>query len=143
MKLKRRAEGTPVRLLHRSTQGRLVQEPPRALRDFACPYGPSSAVLRRARVVHIPAVFRPLPDITQHIGETKRTERKAADRRGLFPVPLTAATIAIGSIIADRIAPPSRCARASARSVFHSASLGSRYEAPVSASCSFLFSQAM
>ena len=56
-------------------------------------------------VVSVPAIGGPLPGIAQHSVEPKRIGRKTVDVRVEAIVPLAAATVAIGVVLADGVAP--------------------------------------
>ena len=57
---------------------------------------PSTAINWSALIVEIPTVFRPLPNVTEHAGETEWIRREAVNWGRLFSVPSGAATIANG-----------------------------------------------
>src|SRR5580658_5339318 len=81
-------------------------------------FDPRRAIRRRIFVIAVDAIFSPLKDIADHIIETQPVRSERADRRSLAFVPLAAAAIAVGVVLADVVAPGIRRRRSSARCVF-------------------------
>ena len=66
---------------------------------------PSGAVRRRVMVTDMGTILCPPPDVARHIVETKPVGGERADRRRLLIVPLAAAAVAIGVVLADVVTP--------------------------------------
>jgi hypothetical protein len=66
---------------------------------------PRRAVSRRASVIVVNAIFSPPPDVADHVIKPEFIRRERADRRGLPVIPLAAAAIAVGVVVADVVAP--------------------------------------
>jgi hypothetical protein len=82
---------------------------------------PWRAIGRRSLVIGVPAILRPLPDVADHIVETKSIRGERPDRRGLLFVPFAAAADAIGYRLAvqlDIIAPGILRLSSGARRIF-------------------------
>jgi hypothetical protein len=96
----------PLRLAERTKAGRLSHEPPRitCLAQFGSVHGRPSR--GSTHVVRMPAVRCPLPGIAQHPKESEGVWPEAADLREEAIIPGAAATVAIGHVVPDRIAPP-------------------------------------
>src|ERR1043166_8864442 len=66
---------------------------------------PGRTVRRRAFVVAMDAVLDPLKNIPDHVIEAERIGLERADGRCLHVIPVAAAALAIGVVLADVIAP--------------------------------------
>ena len=85
----------------------------------AAGFGKPRAAVRRGPVVSVdpPAVLGPLPDVPVYVIETPRVRCEAAHGRCLRCVPLAAASVAVGPVRADLVAPMEYCFRTRARRV--------------------------
>src|SRR5262249_57288544 len=66
---------------------------------------PRRAVHGCSLVVDMKAILDPFPDVAVHVVEAKRVGSKRADRSRLLVIPLAAATVAIGVVVTDLLAP--------------------------------------
>jgi uncharacterized protein YqgC (DUF456 family) len=70
---------------------------------------PRRTIRRRPIIAIMIAVLHPLPDVASHVIEAKRIGGERANRRRMPPVPLAAAAVTIGVVLADLVAPIIGC----------------------------------
>ena len=66
---------------------------------------PGAAIRRGTYVTAVPAILYPLPHIAMHVLQAPSVGRKTPYRRSPVTTPATAATIAIGPVATDAVAP--------------------------------------
>src|SRR5262252_1837013 len=79
--------------------------------------GPRATVTRRKRIRVVPAVVDPLPHVAEHVIQAKRIRRETPARRGLQVVPDASASVAVGAIPVDAVAPIAHADGSGARRV--------------------------
>src|SRR5262249_48612759 len=79
---------------------------------------PRRAICRRSIVAIVVAILGPLKDVPDHVVEAKSIRCERTDRRRLLVIPLATATVAVGIVPPDFVAPRKSRRRSSSRRIF-------------------------